>query len=261
MTTITASTEAHPRFLERWTEVYYDNLRARNLKLIGGATFLMLVLMAGAFTHSRFLDVDEVRVIGANALAADDVRAQAGIDLGTPLVRLDLDAAASQLSELPRIAGVTATREWNGTVTLQVVEREPVVQFRSGSDVIRAAADGVVVDVASRELADVPVVIGAKFNSEPGWQVPTEVADALAVAEALPPDVASVVDAVSLSVGALHLDLVGGGIVDMGDARDLDDKFLAVRSILSSVELQCLSVLDVRASNVPVVTRKLSCTP
>lgn len=259
MTTITSPTEAHPRFLERWTDVYYENLRARNLKLIGVAAVVMLILMVGAFTHSRFLDVDEVRVIGAETLVPDDVRELAGIDLGAPLVRLDLDAAAETIAGLPRVAAVTTQREWNGTVTFQIEERAVAAQFRSADQWIRVAGDGVVVEITTLPLADVPVVAGAMFESEPGWQVPTEVREALRAADAMPADVATVVESVGMSVDSLRLNLVGGGIVDVGDSRDIDDKYVALRTFLSTVELRCLSVLDVRAPSVPVVTRRTPC--
>jgi cell division protein FtsQ len=72
------------------------------------------------------LGVRSVQVDGVRTLPADQVRETAGIAPGTPLLRVDVDAARARVARLPQVASVKVTRGWPHTVVVTVVEREPV---------------------------------------------------------------------------------------------------------------------------------------
>ena len=100
---------------------------------------------------------------------------------------------------------------------------------------------------------------GAMFTSPVGTIVPIEVAGAVAVAANVPEDIASIVERVELRVDSLRLRLVGGGLVELGDDRSLDEKFNAVRAFVAQVDLRCLEQIDVRAPTVPTLERAEAC--
>jgi len=75
---------------------------------------------------SPVLGVRSVQVDGLRTLPADQVREAAGIEPGTPLLRVDVDAARARVARLPQVASVAVTRGWPHTVVVTVVERVPV---------------------------------------------------------------------------------------------------------------------------------------
>ena len=114
------------------------------------AIFTMLVVTVVVCTvwFTPALGVREVEVGGLSHLTGDEVRTAAAIEPGTPLVRLDVDAVAARVRELPRVAGVEVERVIPGTVRLTVDEREPVA--------VIIAPDGAhLVDVTGKDYATV----------------------------------------------------------------------------------------------------------
>lgn len=124
-----------------------------------------------------------------------------------------------------------------------------------------ADPDGVVLEVAplAPEIASLPEIAGAMFRTQRGKSIPDVLDDAVTVAAALPADIASITERVEITVDSLVLRTVGGGDISLGDARDLDEKFNAIRAFLAQVDLSCLETLNVRAPSVPVMRRGSNC--
>lgn len=261
--TMTASRETavtHPKIRERRAAVEDQKLRSRNRKLLAGVVVVLIALLAAAATQSPLLDVDEVRVIGAVRVTSDSVREIAAIETGEPLLGLDLRAAQERLEGEPAIASATATKEWDGTVTIEILERRPVAVFNVEDGVVGAAADGIIVEVTDAAAGELPLISGAMFLADPGVRVPKAVDDALIVAAELPPDIARLTERIEVSVDMLSLRLRGGAQVELGDARNLDLKIDAIRAFFAQVELDCLERLNVQAPTVPVLVRLASCS-
>lgn len=311
-------TTPHPRIRERRAEVEDQTQRSRQRRLIALAVVVALIILAGAATQSPLLDVDEVRVVGAERTSADYLREVAGVDLGTPLLGLDTDAIEERLVVLPEVATVTAASTWGGLVTVEITERLPVARIESAEGTVVIAGDGLVLEVIDRtpplsnteesvtnteesvtengvsgnteaggsatgetaestktadstdpeqqvlaplpvEIEVLPEIAGAMFSTGRGKQIPDVLDDALRVATALPADIAVITERIEITVDSLVLKAVGGGEILLGDARDLDKKFDAVRAFLAQVDLSCLDSLNVRAPSVPVIRRTPNC--
>lgn len=258
-----AEPAAHPKFRERRAEVADQSLRSRNRKLVAVGAVVLALVLAAASTQSPLFDVDEVRIIGAEAATPDYLRAVAGIELGEPILGLDTDTAVDRLEALPEIATARATKSWGGIVTIEVNERLPVAWIDSPEGTIVVAADGTVLDVVTTGedeiIASLPEIQGAMFSTAAGRQVPAVLNDALGVASALPADVVAITDRIEITVDSLVLRVVGGGSIALGDARDLEAKFDTVRAFLAEVDLSCLAMLNVQAPTVPVIVRSPNC--
>jgi cell division protein FtsQ len=258
---VTASTTAlaHPRIRERLEAVEDEQIRRRVRKYIALGVLAFLVFLAFGITRSPLLDVDEVRVIGATTTGPNALRAVAGIEPGAPLVGLDLELAERRLLALPEVASVTSARTWDGLVTLEVLERRRVANITTTDGTLIVADDGMV--VALTEVVDpmLPSIAGAMFTTPVGTMVPVELNDGLATAAALPSDIARVTDHIRVRSDNVSLVFVGGGIAEMGDARELEAKFDALRAFIAQVNLGCLESLDVRAPGVPVLARSAGC--
>ncbi|MBM7775784.1 cell division protein FtsQ [Actinokineospora baliensis] len=72
------------------------------------------------------LGANSVEVTGIKDLTADEVRAAAAIEPGTPLARLDSDGIAERVRQLPRVGAVDVRRSFPATVELVITERTPV---------------------------------------------------------------------------------------------------------------------------------------
>ncbi len=273
----------HPRFRERRAEVEDQSIRSRKRKLIAFAIVFTLALLTVAATQSELLDIDEIRIVGAEDVSVDYLRSVAGVELGTPVLGLDTGAVESRLRELPEIASVAASTSWAGVLTIEVEERPGVARIESTAGTIVVAADGIVIEVIQRaalpseadggdtaesdpvleplppRVESLPEIAGAMFTTEAGNAVPSVLNDAVVVAAELPSDIAAITERVEISVDELVLRTVGGGAISLGDARDLDEKFVAVRAFLAQVDLSCLESLNVGAPGVPVIRRSSNC--
>lgn len=250
---------AHPRIRARRAEVEDESLRSRNRRLVAMGVFVLLVLLAVAATQSPLLDVDEIEVVGASEISADQLRAIAGIELGAPLIGFDGSQAQQRLGELPEIRAAMVTRDWGGIVTIEVAERMPVARIIAPEGTIVVAADGMVLSVSEDPREELVAISGAMFVTSAGEQVPAELDDALLAASDMPTDIVQLVDRIEITVDSLVLRMTGGGSIALGDARDLETKFDALRAFLAQVDLTCLETLNVSAPRVPVIVRSENC--
>jgi cell division protein FtsQ len=108
-----------------------------------------LVAVVWLLLVSPVLGVSSVQVDGVRMLPADLVRQTAGIQPGTPLLRVDVDAARARIGRLPQVASVEVTRGWPHTVVVTVVERVPVAVVGQPGQRTLVDAHGVLFDTVS----------------------------------------------------------------------------------------------------------------
>jgi cell division protein FtsQ len=207
------------------------------------AILVMLVVTVVVCTvwFTPALGVREVEVRGTVDLTADEVRAAAAVEPGTPLVRLDVDAVAARVRELPRVAGVEVARVLPGTVRLTVDEREPVA-------VIKAAEGAHLVDVTGKDYATVvqpPIGL-------PELKVSSDaVASAVRVLTQLPEPVRKDVLTVTAdSPSDIRLSLGGGREARWGSPADTPRKAAVLQVLLTRKG----SVFDVSSPELPTVS-------
>lgn len=249
-----------PRIAARREQVEVENSNRRNRK--AASFFFVLAALAGAagLTQTSLLDVDQIAVSGAGDDRIDEVFEIVSDEIGRPLVTLDLEFSRARIAALPWVESVSSSRDWTGRVTFEVVRREPVAQFLTPSGSATVDTEGRILEVLALPVDGMPVIEGATFEPLPGeWLDPT-LLGAVGTARGMPEDVSAVVDNVLISKDGLTLDLHRPGMIVLGDDRELEAKYRAVRAFLASVDLSCLDTLDVRAPEVPVLTRKAGCT-
>ena len=93
----------------------------------------------------------------------------------------------------------------------------------------------------------------------PGHAVDPSASSALAVASALPPELAPQVTGVVATPDGIALQLAIGGTARLGNGDDLTAKLLAVATFLDQVDLTDLCTLDVRVPSAPTLTRGTPC--
>ncbi|MEO8291760.1 MAG: FtsQ-type POTRA domain-containing protein [Actinomycetota bacterium] len=118
---------------------------------IAAASLLILGLAAVGVVRSPYFAADHLTVEGADRLTPARVLRIGGLEPGQNVVTMDTDAAERRLEADPWIASASVTTELPDRVVVRIDERAPVAAVRTleGWDVV--AADGVVLDSASRQ--------------------------------------------------------------------------------------------------------------
>ncbi|MFE9750891.1 cell division protein FtsQ/DivIB [Saccharothrix saharensis] len=220
-------------------DLYRRKVVRRRVGAILGMLVVTVVVCTVWFTPA--LGVREVEVLGTAALTGDEVRVAAAIEPGTPLVRLDVDAVAARVRELPRVAGVEVERAVPGTVRLTVDEREPVAVIKTPGGVHLVDATGKDYATVAQppdglpELEVTPDALGAA------------VAVLTQVPEALRRDVLSVT---ADSPSDVRLALAGGREARWGSAADTARKAAVLEVLLTRKG----SVFDVSSPELPTVS-------
>lgn len=120
------------RFLERGR---HDRRRRWVRVLLAVLGVAMLGTLVWLVWFSSVLAVRDVEVSGRTTLKQSQVLDAAQVPVGRPLARVDVDAIDQRVSALDRVDSVSVTRSWPHAVSIDVVERTPVVWARIGGQV------------------------------------------------------------------------------------------------------------------------------
>jgi len=196
------------------------------------AAVLALGAVGWVLLGSPVLGVRSVQVDGVASLPAEQVREAAGIERGTPLLRVDVDATEARVAALPQVASVEVTRGWPDSVVITLVERVPVAVVGEPGNRSLIDADGVLFDIVS--------------GSPPPGVVPLEVADpgpgdpatlaGVAALGAMPSGVRErVAGAAASGDGEIRLTLTDGTLVRWGGPEESEEKAAALAGIVEQV--------------------------
>lgn len=192
------------------------------------STLLALAGAAGwALLRSPMLGVRHVDVTGVGDVSVAkvtpaQVRAAGDLVPDTPLARIDLDALAARVQQLPGVASATAVRDWPHTVRVEVVERRPVATVEAGGSWRALDSTGVVFGDYESVPAGLPAVRTARGDSE---QQASGLSEAAAVLDALEPTIAARLESVEVtSMDDITLVLRSGERVQWGSAAESDRK-------------------------------------
>jgi cell division protein FtsQ len=250
-----------PRIRARRVAVMRADGRRRLRLLLAVVASLAAIGAGWSLTRSPVLDVDEVRITGAEGPNAALIRDLAGVSEGVALVDVDTGAIENRLEGLPWVREVDVEKQWPNTITVQVTERTAVAVVPSGTGWARLDAEGVVM---GRESSPDPAateglpVISVPLSVAVG-DVHLEAAPGLAVISALTADLEPWVRAVTVDGDRVGLDLMGRARVSLGPAVRLDDKVTAIRAVLAGVDLSCITDIDVAAADQTTVRRDPLC--
>jgi cell division septal protein FtsQ len=228
-----------------------DRRRRRIVRAV--VAVAVVALASWAVWASPLLAVHQVRVDGATTLTAEQVRSAAGVPEGTPLLRVDVDAAAARVARLPQVADVSVTRGWPRSVVVTVVERRPVAVVEQAGTRSLVDASGVLFDTVTGEAPDgvVPLDVASPGPDDPATR------SALGALVSLPADVRAQVTGARATTGEdVTLALADGTAVVWGGADDADDKADALVALLAQVESGALdpaATIDVSAPRAVVL--------
>ncbi len=243
-----------PRIAERRRDV----ITRRRLRIwITAGAVVVVVALGWGFTQSSFLDVDEVRVIGAQRTGPQAVIEAAGIELGTPLLGLDLEAPRSAVAALPWVDLVRSSKTWGGIITLDVSERTAVAQvFVNNRWALVDVHGRVLAVVASKQ--QLPVVAVSNVAKPGGWLAP-EAIPLVEASQALMPLAGTEIGAISWQDDQVVVALPADRQVLWGGSENTQAKAIALATFLEKVDSNCYEQIDLSVPEFPVLTSNNIC--
>lgn len=257
---MSAAAHIDPRIRRRRIEVMRANGRRRLRRVLILLGIVGVVIFAIIVVRSPLFDLDEVAVSGAARTSPDDVLAVSGLQQGEPLMDADIVAAESAIRRLPWVFTVDVARQWPGTVAIEIVERQGAAALPSANGFAVVDRFGHVLERVATPPDSIPVVAMSAGAALPGEIVEDSI-DAVRVASAMPHDLeAWVVEVTHDGDAGVELQLVDDGVATFGTSEALHDKYVALATVLTRVDLTCVDVIDVRVAQTPVLTRRPGCS-
>ncbi|MBA3411031.1 MAG: FtsQ-type POTRA domain-containing protein [Geodermatophilaceae bacterium] len=98
----------------------------RRLISAGAVVLVISAALGWLVLYSSALGVNTIEVRGAQVLSTATVTDVLAIQPGTPLARVDLAAAEASLENVTQIESASVSRDWPGTLVVQLIERSPI---------------------------------------------------------------------------------------------------------------------------------------
>ena len=244
-------------------EARRNDVRSRRRLRVWITVGIAVVLVAAGFgiSQSPLLDVDEIEVIGGPRTGADQILEAAGVEVGTPLLGLDLSGPRKSIAALPWVDQVRASRTWGGKVTFDVTERDAVAQIPVNEGWALADGQGRVLQVSPAPV-NLPVVLFSPVPQPGGW-LKDGALPLLEASEALIPLQGDDIGSISSVDGQVVVELAGGGEVVWGGRDDPRGKANALATMLAkAVNEDCLErvqKIDLSVPELPSLTPKDAC--
>lgn len=242
------------RMRRRRIAVHREAGRRRLRRVLWVLVALVVVVDGAALLHVPMLDVDRISVEGAVQISPATVAWASRIRQGATLATLDEHAAERQVEQLSWVDDADVVREWPSTVRIVVTERQPAAVLDRGAQGLPAVVDasGRILDIGGLVPFGLIAVVGVEGSLSEGGEVPDDAIPALDLAVALNQRLPGAVAAVNVD---LEASLSAGGRAVFGSAEELDDKMIALATLLSDVDMSCVSVVDLRVPTNAAVRR------
>lgn len=221
-------------------------LRSARPWLLTALALGVLGLAAWVVFWSSWLATRNVAVEGSSIVTDRQVVQAAGVDLGTPLARVDLGGVRDRVAELPAVADVSVHRSWPHTLQITVTERTPLATVQRHGQWYAMDADGVLFRPTPARDPKLPVVV---LTPSADAAARREVASVVA---ALPDDVLHSMRRVrARSMDSITLSLADGREVEWGSADESARKVQVLAVLLK----QKAAVYDVSVPELPTTRR------
>ena len=221
--------------------------------VIGALSLALVAAGTQWFVHQSFLRVQHVEVIGAHHESMLSVRMASGLD-AQPMFDVRTSTVEARLAVFSWIRSVSVVRHWPSTVVLVVRERSPVAVAFTSAHALHY------VDAVGHDLGAAPLHVNLptlEYSPRRGsaWPFEGEGAGAALVASHLPRAFAAQVSVISEDHdGVVTLTMTTPVRFVLGQAIDLEAKFVSIASVIAHSHLHAGDVVDVSVPGTLAVT-------
>lgn len=256
-----AAAPIDPRIHARRVEVERTRGRRRLRRLVVLGAVVAIVGGMWWVTLSPLLDVDHIRIDGADRTGESTVLDALEIGTGDALLTADVGAAADAVAALPWVATADVRRSWPGTVEVHVVEREPVAAVAAtGGGWVLVDRSGLQLAVELEPAIELVRVAGHAVAPELAATIAEQHRAAVAIAASLPPSLRPAVAALwpqrdGTVEATVRLTTGAEAVARLGGTEQLEAKLVALAAVLERAELAGVRVIDLRVPGAPALTR------
>lgn len=202
--------------------------RRRQVALAATAVLVAALVIAALAWFSPLMSARTVTVDGIEAISRSDILTALAVPSGTPLLRVDTDAAAARIAAIPRVARSRVRVDFPSTIHVTIVERTAVLFFETAKGALLMDSTGVEFAVAP-PLPGVPRLKTAHpGDTDPGTHA------ALTVLAAVAKPLRAQVETISVrSVSDITLSLRDGRVVEWGSKADSERKAAITPALLT----------------------------
>lgn len=251
-----------PRMRQRREEVREEESRRRRHRLRRLLVPVGAVAILFGLTYTPLLAVGRVEVQGMERTPDSAVVEAAGIRPGHRILTLDERGAERRVEALPWVNRADVIRSWPRTVQIEVTERAPaataVVGVPEGPPGMVAWVDetGRVLQAEGEPIEGLVTVVGLEQLPPAGNDLPPGALDALAIAAAAPRRVPGALATVTVDLeGVIAAGFPGAGArVLFRNGEDIEEKLVALDTILKNVDVSCLATVDLWVPDAPSLT-------
>ncbi|MBE2997353.1 FtsQ-type POTRA domain-containing protein [Nocardiopsis sp. HNM0947] len=209
----------------------------------------LVCVVAWVLLGSRLLVVRDVSVEGLERVPEQEAVQAAGVDTGTPLIRVDLGAAEGRVADLDLVEEVEVARSWPATLRVEVTERQPVLAVRVGEGYRLIDGDGVRIEDSDARPGAQPLVrVTGEVEGNAGVRAASD------IVETAPDSLLAQMQLIDASEGGeITVQLADGSTVEWGDASDTEDKSDVLRVLMGEHPPQDGQVYDVSNPDLAIV--------
>lgn len=246
-----------PRIHERRVLVAREAGRHRRRWLIAGVLGLLIVAGGFALVHSSLFGARHVEISGSAHTPYSTIVKVAGLGGAPPLIDLSPAVIATRVEALPWVQTAAVFVSWPSTVRIRLTERTPVASLRDGAD-RWAVTDptGRVLEIIPIRPTSLPDLAVSGAVPLPGRRLPARVATLAHVAAAMPESMVPEVVDVRWDSEGVVADLKSKIVAVLGNASMLEDKFVALATVLAHGGLSGIGTIDLRVPAAPVLIRQ-----
>jgi cell division protein FtsQ len=244
---VRADSDAVPPSVRRFmARARQRRLRAAVPWAITAGVLAVLGALVWTVYGTDVLGVRDVRVVGAELVSPEGVRQAAAVPGRIPLARVDLDAVRDRVQALAPVDRAVVSRDWPGTILVEVVERTAVAAVPAGERFLLIDDEGVAFRTVGRRPAALPLARIVK----PG-PADLNTRAALTVLSSLTDELREQVLAVSVEAPArIRLELRKNRTVVWGDETGSEKKSRVATSLLKldgdTIDVSAPEVVTIR---------------
>ncbi|MGO9911213.1 MAG: cell division protein FtsQ/DivIB [Acidimicrobiales bacterium] len=246
-----------PRIHERRVLVAREAGRHRRRWLMAGVLGVLVVAGAFALVHSSLFGARHVEISGSAHTPDATIVRVAGLRGAPPLIDLSPAAIATRVESLPWVETAAVSVSWPSTVKIRLTERTPVATLRDEAD-SWAVTDptGRVLEIVPTRPTSLPDIDVTGAVPPPGHRLPAKFAALARVAAAMPESMVPEILDVRWDSQGVVADLKSRIVAVLGSASMLEDKFVALATVLAHGGLSGIGTIDLRVPAAPVLIRQ-----
>lgn len=205
----------------------------------------LVVLAITAMTvyalRSSFFKIDQIEVSTGNKVSEEDILGSALISKDDNIILLRKKAIVDRLESIPYVKSASIKKKLPDKVVIEILEREPYLQFENGYSFAIIDAEGVLLENSILKYQDIGLAKGIEWEYISDGESITDKAQGISIADLLnDQDVISMVAKIKVldleDTSNIKFNLFNGIAVEFGPMNNVKYKLKVLEEILKDVD-------------------------